>query len=136
MTFDRDSGVTLADAVAASCSSGFAYAIDGEQYIDGGYRRNENADLAAGYGRVLVLSPFGGRTRHPLEWGMQLAAQLDELRAGGSLVETILPDEASLDAFGDSMMDLSRRPASARAGYDQGRAAAAGLSEFWGGAAG
>ena len=25
----------------------------------------ENADLAAGYGRVLVLSPFGGTTRHP-----------------------------------------------------------------------
>ena len=133
-TFDRDSGVALADAVAASCSSGFAYALGGEQYIDGGYRRNENADLAAGYRRVLVLSPFGGRTRHPLEWGMQLAAQVEELRAGGSQVETILPDQASLDAFGDSMMDLSRRPGSARAGYDQGRAAAAGLSGFWGAA--
>jgi len=135
VTFDRDSGVALADAVAASCSSGFAYAIDGEQYIDGGYRRNENADLAAGYDRVLVLSPFGGRSRHPEAWGMQLSAQVGELRAGGSEVETILPGQASLDAFGDSMMDLSRRPASARAGYDQGRAAAAGLSGFWGGAA-
>ncbi|MFE4950381.1 patatin-like phospholipase family protein [Leifsonia sp. NPDC056665] len=135
VTFDRDSGVALTDAVAASCSSGFAYALGGEQYIDGGYRRNENADLAAGYGRVLVLSPFGGRTRHPLEWGSQLAAQVDELRAGGSLVETIMPDQASLDAFGDSMMDLSRRPVSAQAGYDQGRAAAAGLSGFWDGQA-
>ncbi len=135
MTFDRDSGVALADAVAASCSSGFAYALGDEQYIDGGYRRNENADLAAGYGRVLVLSPFGGRSRHPEAWGMQLSAQVGELRAGGSEVETILPGQASLDAFGDSMMDLSRRPASARAGFDQGRAAAAGLSGFWGGAA-
>src|SRR4051794_15713004 len=52
--------------------------------LDGGYRRSaENADLAAGYGRVLVLSPFGGRTRAPLEWGMQLAAQVRELRALG-----------------------------------------------------
>lgn len=132
VTFDRDSGVPLADAVAASCSSGFAYALGDERYIDGGYRRNENADLAAGYRRVLVLSPFGGRTRHPLEWGMQLSAQVEELTAGGSSVETIVPDQASLDAFGDSMMDLSRRPAAARAGYDQGRAAAAGLAAFWG----
>ncbi|QNE37326.1 patatin-like phospholipase family protein [Leifsonia shinshuensis] len=130
-TFDRHSGVALADAVAASCSSGFAYALGDERYIDGGYRRNENADLAAGYDRVLVLSPFGGRTRHPLEWGMQLSAQVDELRAGGSEVETIVPDAASLDAFGESMMDLSRRPASAQAGYGQGRAAAGRLSGFW-----
>ncbi len=35
---------------------------------------------------------FGGRTLHPLDWGMQLAAQVDELRAGGSRVETIFPD--------------------------------------------
>ncbi|CAM5356267.1 patatin-like phospholipase family protein [Leifsonia shinshuensis] len=132
VAFDRDSGVSLADAVAASCSSGFAYAIGDGWYIDGGYRRNENADLAAGYRRVLVLSPFGGRNRHPEEWGMQLDAQVEELRAGGSAVETILPDEASLDAFGEQMMDLSRRPASARAGYDQGRAAAKRLDEFWG----
>ena len=69
------------------------YRIGDDRYIDGGYRRNENADLAAGYARVLVLSPFGGRSRHPLEWGMQLAAQVDELRAGGSSVETIFPDE-------------------------------------------
>ena len=48
VVFDRDSGVDLVDAVAASCSSGFAYAIGDDRYIDGGYRRNENADLAAG----------------------------------------------------------------------------------------
>lgn len=54
--FDRDSGVDLVDAVAASTSSGVPYRIGEEGYIDGGYRRKENADLAAGYGRVLVLS--------------------------------------------------------------------------------
>ncbi|GAA2146119.1 hypothetical protein GCM10009825_39350 [Arthrobacter humicola] len=68
VVFDRDSGVDLADAVAASCASGFAYTIGDNRYIDGGYRRNENADLAAGYGRVLVLSPLGGRTRTTLDW--------------------------------------------------------------------
>jgi NTE family protein len=131
VVFDRNSGVDLADAVAASCSSGPAYGIGGNRYIDGGYRRNENADLAAGYGRVLVLSPFGGRTRHPLEWGMQLAAQVDELRGGGSNVETIFPDGNALSAFGTNMMDPSTRPPAARAGFDQGRARAGQLTEFW-----
>ena len=132
VVFDRDSGVDLADAVAASCSSGPPYRIGDSRYIDGGYRRSsENADLAAGYKRVLVLSPFGGRTRAPLDWGMQLAVQVDELRAGGSSVETILPDSNAREAFGDNMMDLSRRRPAARAGYDQGRALAEQLTGFW-----
>ncbi len=134
VVFDRHSGVDLVDAVAASTSNGFGvppYSIGGSRYIDGGYRRNENADLAAGYARVLVLSPFGGRSRHPPEWGMHLAAQVDELRAGGSRVEMIFPDDASLTAFGVNMMDLSTRSPAARAGYDQGRGLAGHLSPFW-----
>jgi NTE family protein len=134
VVFDRHSGVDLADAVAASCANGFGvppYRIGDNRYIDGGYRRNENADLAAGYERVLVLSPFGGRSRHPVEWGMHLAAQVDELRAGGSRVETVFPDSDSRDAFGVNMMDPSTRPPAARAGHNQGRALAGRLAEFW-----
>jgi NTE family protein len=132
VVFDRHSGVDLADAVAASCSSGSAYGIGDRRYIDGGYRRSsENADLAAGYERVLVLSPFGGRTRAPLDWGMQLAAQVDELRAGGSRVETIVPGSDSEHMFGANAVDLSLRAPAARAGYDQGRALAEHLTDFW-----
>jgi NTE family protein len=134
VVFDRHSGVDLADAVAASCANGFGvppHGIGGNRYIDGGYRRNENADLAAGYGRVLVLSPLGGRSRHPVEWGMHLAAQADELRARGSRVETIVPDSDSRNAFGSNLMDPSTRPHAARAGYNQGRALAGQLTEFW-----
>ena len=131
VVFDRHSGVDLADAVAASCASGLPYSIGDSRYIDGGYRRNENADLAAGYGRVLVLSPFGGRTLQPLDWGTQLAAQVDELRARGSTVETIFPDSSSEHMFGANAMDLSMRPPAARAGYDQGRGLAEQLTEFW-----
>lgn len=131
VVFDSHSGVELVDAVAASCSSGIPYRIGDSRYIDGGYRRNENADLAAGCGRVLVLSPFGGRTLQPLDWGMQLSAQVDELRAGGSRVETIFPDSNSEHMFGANAMDLSLRPPAARAGYDQGRALAEQLTEFW-----
>src|SRR4051812_38830088 len=132
VAFDRHSGVDVVDAVAASTSSAYPYAMGDSRYIDGGYRRSsENADLAAGYGRVLVLSPLGGRSRAPLDWGMHLAAQVDELRAGGSRVETILPDSNSREAYGDNMMDLSTRPPAARAGYDQGRALVGQLTEFW-----
>ena len=132
VVFDRHSGVDLVDAVAASCSSGPPYVIGDSRFIDGGYRRSaENADLAAGYERVLVLSPLGGRSRAPLDWGMHLAAQVEELRAGGSRVETILPDSASREAFGDNTMDLSTRAPAARAGHDQGSALAGPLTEFW-----
>lgn len=132
VVFDRHSGVDVVDAVAASCASGFAYSIGGSRYIDGGYRSNaENADLAAGYARVLVLSPFGGRSRTPVDWGMHLATQVDELRAGGSRVETIFPDSNSEHMFGADAMDPSLRPPAARAGYDQGRALAGQLTEFW-----
>ena len=134
VVFDRDSGVDLVDAVAASCANGFGvapYGIGDTRYIDGGYRANENADLAAGYGRVLVLSPFGGRSRMPADWGTHLATQVDDLRARGSRVETIFPDSQSRDAFGVNMMGPSRRPPAARAGYDQGRTLAEQLIEFW-----
>ena len=131
VVFDRHSGVDLVDAVAASTSSGLPYAISEGRYLDGGYRRNENADLAAGFGRVLVLSPLGGRTRHPREWNTHLAAQVDELLAGGSTVETILPDANSRNALGDNLMDLTARPPSARAGYEQGSTLAGWIAELW-----
>jgi len=132
VVFDRHSGVELADAVAASCASGLPYRIGDSRYIDGGYRSNaDNADLAAGYARVLVLSPFGGRTLQPLDWGMHLAIQVDELRARGSRVETVFPDSNSEHMFGANAMDLSLRPPAARAGYEQGTALAEQLTEFW-----
>ena len=135
VVFDRHSGVDLVDAVAASTSNGFGpfppYRIGGNRYINGGYRRSENADLAAGYGRVLVLSPFGGRSRMPLEWGMDLATQVGELRAGGSRVETVFPDGGAGDVFSASASDPSTRRQAARGGYGQGRALAAPLAGFW-----
>ena len=67
----------------------------------------------------------------PVDWGMHLATQVDELRARGSRVETIFPDSSSEHMFGANAMDLSLRPPAARAGYDQGRALAEQLAEFW-----
>jgi NTE family protein len=132
VVFDRDSGVDLVDAVAASCSSGLPYAIGDNRFLDGGFRRSsENADLAVGHRRVLVLSPLGGRSSAPPEWGMHLAAQVDELRTGGSRVETIFPGSDSEHMFGANAMDPSLRAPAARAGHEQGRALAEQLTEFW-----
>jgi NTE family protein len=132
VVFDRHSGVDLVDAVAASCASGPPYKIGHDLYIDGGYRSNaENADLAAGFGRVLVLSPFGGRSLVPECWGVHLATQVDELRAHGSRVETIFPDSSSEHMFGANAMDLSLRAPAAQAGYDRGTALAEPLTAFW-----
>ena len=58
--FDRDSGVPLLDAVAASCAVPMVWppiTINGHRYIDGGVRSVANADLAAGCDRVVVLAP-------------------------------------------------------------------------------
>jgi NTE family protein len=132
VVFDRHSGVDLADAVTASCSSGFAYGIGDQRYIDGGYRSNaDNADLAVGCARVLVLSPFGGRSRTPAEWGMQLAAQVLELRARGSQVETVFPSSNIDDMFGANAIDVSLRPSAARAGYAQGIELVDQLAAIW-----
>ncbi|MBG0741142.1 patatin-like phospholipase family protein [Paeniglutamicibacter antarcticus] len=131
VVFDRQSGIDLVDAVAASTSAKTPYRIGENRYINGGYRRNENADLAAGYERVVVMSPFSGRTRYPLDWGMQLESQVDELRAGGSKVATIFPDAGAGDVFNANALDLSTRLQAGRGGYDQGRALAEQLSQFW-----
>ncbi|MGN0110910.1 MAG: patatin-like phospholipase family protein, partial [Cellulosimicrobium funkei] len=121
----------LVDAVAASCAGGFAYGVGPDRFIDGGYRRNENADVAAGYRRVLVLSPLGGRTRTPREWGMQLDAQVAELRAQGSAVETLVPDGSAEGLVGPRAMDLTLRPSAARAGHAQGVEAADRVARLW-----
>ncbi|MBT1004479.1 patatin-like phospholipase family protein [Paenarthrobacter sp. DKR-5] len=131
VVFDRHSGIELVDAVAASTSAAMPYRIGGSRYLDGGYRRSENADLAAGYGRVLVLSPFGGSSRMPLAWRMDLATQVDELRAAGSRVEVVFPDSRAGKVFGANALDPSTRPQAARGGYDQGRALAELLHPFW-----
>ena len=132
VVFDRHSGVDLVDAVAASCASGLPYRIGDRRYLDGGYRSNaENADLATGYARVLVLSPFSGRSRTPESWGLHLATQVDELRARGSRVETIFPDSSAEPMVGAHAVDLSLRPAAARAGEELGRSLVEQLTEFW-----
>ena len=57
--WDQHSDVPLARAVAASCAGPGLFppvAVGGRRFIDGGVRSPTNADRAAGYGRVLVIT--------------------------------------------------------------------------------
>jgi NTE family protein len=135
VTFDRDSGVDLVDAVTAGTAlpgSSPTININGTHYINGGVRSPENADLALGYANVVVLSPFGGRSgpvpegqfegiRRPPEWGMDLEGQVKALREQGSHVEVITPDADSRTAMGTNQMDPATRMPSAKAGFSQGK---------------
>ncbi|WP_223627784.1 patatin-like phospholipase family protein [Microbacterium sp. EST19A] len=131
VVFDRHSGIDLVDAVAASTSAMTPYRIGEDRYLNGGYRRSSNADLAEGFSRVLILEPFGGRSRQPLAWGMDLATQVEELRASGSVVETVFPDAGAGDVFNANALDPSTRLPAARGGYAQGQALAESLRGFW-----
>ncbi|GAB3447310.1 patatin-like phospholipase family protein [Phycicoccus ginsengisoli] len=131
VVFDRSSGVDLVDAVAASTSAMTPYRIGERWFLNGGYRRSENADLAVGCGQVLVLSPFGGRSRMPASWGMDLATQVRELQAAGSRVEAVFPDAGAGAMFDANALDPSTRPPAARGGHDQGRALAGRLVGMW-----
>lgn len=131
--FDRNSGVDLVDAAIAATAlpgAGPSHIINGTRYMSGGIRSAENADLAAGYAKVVVLAPLSGRTgplpegqfeglRRPP--GADLASQVELLRSQGSHVEVITPDDASRAAMGINQMDLATRAPSARAGFEQGK---------------
>ncbi|MDQ7803851.1 patatin-like phospholipase family protein [Amycolatopsis sp. A133] len=121
--FDRASGVSLVDAVAASCAVPGVWppvTIDGRRYVDGGVRSGENADYAAGSTRITVVAPLGLESPLPAE--KPLLAVLDELRAAGAEVALITPDETSAAAIGQNPLDPSTRTPAAEAGRAQGAA--------------
>jgi NTE family protein len=137
VAFDRNSGIELVDAVLASTAMpGAAPTVDihGIRYIDGGVHSTENAELAAGYAKVVVLSPLGGRTRtepgqfeglrRDPQWRTDLPSQVEDLRKQGSQVLLITPDPDSRLAMGPNLMDLSTRIPTARAAFAQGKQAA------------
>jgi NTE family protein len=83
--------------------------------------------LRTGAGVVTLRRP----NTHPPAWGTALSTQVDDLRAGGSGVDTIFPDSEAEHLFGANAMDPSLRAPAAQAGYDQGRARAESLAEIW-----
>jgi NTE family protein len=115
--FDADSGVSLVDAVGASCAVPGVWppvTIGDTRYIDGGMRSSTNADLAEGSERVIVIAPvtFGGGP---------VGRLADEVRLLGrtAKVVTVTPDKPARAAIGRNVLDPAFRAASARAGREQ-----------------
>jgi NTE family protein len=126
-TFDRDSGVPLLSAVAASCAVPGVYppvTVDGRRYIDGGTRSPANADLAHGYDRLVVLAP--------IPRGIGPIASVDAQVTGMvSRVAVVSPDEDSRTAIGRNVLDPAARAPSAEAGRAQAASVAARVAEVW-----
>jgi NTE family protein len=130
--FDRLSGTSLVDAVAASCAVPGIWppvTIDGRRYMDGGARSSDNADLALGYARTMIVSPMG--TARPEVTGESLEQQVETLRNAGGKTYLVEPDQASKDAIGLNPLAPETRTPAARAGRSQGHAIAEDIALFW-----
>jgi NTE family protein len=125
--FDRDSGVDIVDAVAASCAVPLVWApvtIDGRRYIDGGIRSPANVDLAAGCNQVVVLAPSAAALRRSARPAAQLAALGPQIRSA-----LVSPDQQALKDMGRNVLDPAYRAAAARTGRRQ--AATVDLGGAW-----
>ncbi|HSL07741.1 MAG TPA: patatin-like phospholipase family protein [Pseudonocardiaceae bacterium] len=121
--------VTLIDAVAASCSVPGVWpptTIGGRRWIDGGVRSATNADLAAGYERVVALAPIT-RGLRPATGAVAHVAALREQ----AQVTLVTPDAAARRAIGRNVLDLARRAPAAQAGRIQTASVVAEVARVW-----
>lgn len=128
----RDSGLSLIDAVMASCAVPGVWPTvpwNGKLLMDGGIRSMTNADLALGASNVLVLAPLGYSQDNPVSG--HLHAEVQGLERTGARVDVVTPDAESLSAIGDNVLDPSRSQASALAGLAQATAVCNSISDAW-----
>jgi len=126
--FDRHSGVSLVDAVAASCAVPVVWppvTVGTRRFMDGGIGSRANVDAATDVDAVVMLSPAPAPGLSP--FGGSLVDELDE-HPGRTM--GVYADDASVAAFGRNPLDPGRRAPSAAAGRDQGRRQAAEVAEF------
>lgn len=127
--FDAASGVSLVDAVAASCAVPLTWppvTIGAARYIDGGVRSVANVDLAAGSQQVVVLAPGTQSVRPSGRPAAQLAALGPQVR--GAVVS---PDAAARAAIGKNVLDPARRRPAAEAGRAQAPKEVERLRAIW-----
>jgi NTE family protein len=130
--FDRDSGTNLIDAVSASCAVPGIWppvTIDGRRYMDGGARSSDNADLALGYARTVIVSPNG--TARPEVTRDSLEQQVETLKSASGKTYLVEPDKASRNAIGLNSLAPETRIPAAKAGRNQGHAIADDIARFW-----
>ena len=127
--FSRDDGVSIVDAVAASCAVPGIWppvTIEGRRYVDGGVRSSTNVDLALGHDVVLVLAPVPDF----LALEPAIDKRVKKLHKKAKVV-TIEPDDASRQAIGPNPLDPSVAKAAAQAGRAQAAQVVAEVAEVW-----
>jgi NTE family protein len=127
VVFERDSGVSLVDAVGASCAVPGVWppvTINGRRYIDGGVRSPANLDLASGCDRIVAITPITRAFRAAAGVARQAAALAVPL-------VVVAPDRAARRAIGRNVLDPARRAAAARAGREQAARVASTVAEVW-----
>ena len=130
VVFDSAGEAGLVDAVGASCAVPGVWppvTIGDRRLVDGGVRSVANADLAAGYERVVIVAPVAAGIGQMPSPGRQAAA----LAAAGARVVLVRPDRAAVRAIGRNVLDVSRRAAAATAGRAQARTAAVAVRAVW-----
>lgn len=118
--FDASSGVSLVDAVAASCAVPGVWppvTIGARRFMDGGVRSVINSDLAEDHDEVVVVVPSSGPGLALIE------RELERLRARTSVAFVGTDDEA-VAAMGPNALDPAMRKPAAEAGRRQGHIAA------------
>ncbi len=126
--FDRASGVSLVDAVAASCAVPGVWppvTIGARRFMDGGVGSTVNLALADDCDVVVALIPQGLSSPSPFG-----TAARDEVTARGAF--GVFADDESLAAFGDNPLDPACRVPSGHAGRRQGRGIAAQIADHLG----
>ncbi|MGO9924843.1 MAG: patatin-like phospholipase family protein [Mycobacterium sp.] len=130
VVFDRESGVELVDAVAASCAVPGAWppvTIAGRRYMDGGVASPVNLGVAGDCDVAVVLVPSGADAPSPFG-----AAPAAEIAAFAGTTLAVFADDDSLAAFGPNSLDPRCRIRSAVAGRAQGRHEAGAVARFLG----
>jgi NTE family protein len=130
VVFDRESGVELVDAVAASCAVPGAWppvTIAGRRYMDGGIGSSVNLGVAGDCDVAVVLVPSGVDAPAPFGDGPSA-----EIAAFAGKTCAVFADDGSLAAFGPNPLDPRCRVASAMAGREQGRREARTVATFLG----
>jgi NTE family protein len=129
VTFNRNSGVSIVDAVGASCAVPGVWppvTIKGRRYMDGGVRSPANVDLAEGYERIVVVAPINNAFRR----AQSPAAQLARLPEGTRSV-VVAPDAQTKAAIGNNVLDPTRRAPAAQAGRKQSKDVLAEIADVW-----
>lgn len=130
VVLEGHSGVSLVDAVAASCAVPGAWppvTIADRRYMDGGIGSTVNLDVADDCDVAVVLVPAGESAPSP--FGAGPAA---EIAAFPGAALGVFADDDSLEAFGRNPLDPRCRIPSAMAGRAQGCRRAVDIAGFLG----